>query len=103
MTVVAPLVLIARPVAARRKSTESTVRAIEAGDRTVRTGLRRRDELGRVARALDELTERLEQLEAERTTFEAERTAMLSSVGHDLRTPLSALRASRGVGRWHRS
>ena len=52
------------------------------------------DELGHVARALDELTARLDTLERERAGYEAERTAMLSSVGHDLRTPLSALRAA---------
>ncbi|MFP5488152.1 MAG: sensor histidine kinase [Acidimicrobiia bacterium] len=73
---------------------ESAVRRLESGDRTGRTGVRRADELGHVARALDELTERLEQLERERATFEDERRMMLSSVGHDLRTPLAALRAA---------
>ncbi len=73
---------------------ETTVRAIEAGDRSVRSGVVRADELGHVARALDELTARLDALERERASYEAERMAMLSSVGHDLRTPLSALRAA---------
>jgi two-component system sensor histidine kinase BaeS len=73
---------------------EATVRSIEAGDRSVRTAVDRADELGHVARALDELTARLDTLERERAGYEAERTAMLSSVGHDLRTPLSALRAA---------
>ena len=73
---------------------EAAVRRIEAGDRTGRTGVQRADELGHVARALDELTERLDQLERERPSFEHERRTMLSSVGHDLRTPLAALRAA---------
>jgi two-component system sensor histidine kinase BaeS len=73
---------------------ETTVRRIEHGDRTVRAEITRADELGHVARALDELTNRLDALERERAGFEAERTAMLSSVGHDLRTPLAALRAA---------
>jgi len=73
---------------------ESAVRRLEVGDRTARTGVHRADELGHVAKALDELTERLDQLERERTSFEEERLAMLTSVGHDLRTPLSALRAA---------
>jgi len=73
---------------------ESTVRAIEAGDRSVRAGIERSDELGHVAKALDELTTRLELLERERESYEAERTAMLSSIGHDLRTPLAAMRAA---------
>jgi HAMP domain-containing protein len=42
---------------------EQTVRQVEAGDRTVRTGVSRADELGHVARALDELTVRLDRLE----------------------------------------
>jgi signal transduction histidine kinase len=73
---------------------EATVRSIEAGDRSVRSDVARADELGHVARALDELTVRLDTLERERASYEAERMAMLSSVGHDLRTPLSALRAA---------
>jgi two-component system, OmpR family, sensor histidine kinase BaeS len=73
---------------------ETAVRRLEAGDRTGRTGVQRADELGHVARALDELTERLDQLERERSGFEQERRTMLSSVGHDLRTPLAALRAA---------
>ena len=73
---------------------ETAVRRIEAGDRTGRTGVQRADELGHVARALDELTERLDQLERERSSFEQERRTMLSSVGHDLRTPLAALQAA---------
>ena len=36
---------------------------IESGDRSVRTGLQRADELGHVGQALDELTERLDALE----------------------------------------
>lgn len=66
---------------------EDTVRKVESGDREIRTGVVRSDELGHVARALDELTSRLGQLESERA-------AMFSSVSHDLRTPLAALRAA---------
>ncbi len=73
---------------------EHTLRRIESGDRAVRSGVVRSDELGHVAHALDQLTTRLDELELERESYETERTAMLSSVGHDLRTPLSALRAA---------
>lgn len=71
-----------------------TVAAIEEGDREVRTGLNRRDELGRVAEALDQLTVRLAELEAQRDRLDEERALMLTSVGHDLRSPLAALRAA---------
>ncbi|MBA3289327.1 MAG: HAMP domain-containing histidine kinase [Acidimicrobiia bacterium] len=82
------------PLGRDARRLETTVRRLESGDRTVRTGVRRADELGHVARALDELTERLDQLERERAGFEEERRLMLSSVGHDLRTPLAALRVA---------
>jgi two-component system sensor histidine kinase BaeS len=82
------------PLGRDARRLEATVRRIERGDRTVRTRVERADELGHVARALDELTARLDVLERERASYEAERTAMLSSVGHDLRTPLAALRVA---------
>jgi two-component system sensor histidine kinase BaeS len=89
------LVLVASaPLGRDARRLEATVRRIEAGDRDVRTGVRRADELGHVAHALDELTARLDRLEREQAGYEAERTAMLSNVGHDLRTPLAALRAA---------
>ena len=58
--------------AAERDATrlETALRRLEAGDRTGRTGVQRADELGHVARALDELAERLDQLERERTSCE---------------------------------
>lgn len=88
------VILASKPLGRDMGRLEATVRSIEAGDRSVRAGVDRADELGHVARALDELTERLERLESEREHYEAERTAMLSSVSHDLRTPLAALQVS---------
>ncbi|MCU0272983.1 MAG: HAMP domain-containing histidine kinase [Acidimicrobiales bacterium] len=82
------------PLARDARSVEATVRRIEAGDRVVRTGVVRADELGHVARALDDLTARLDALERERASADAERRLMLSSISHDLRTPLAALRAA---------
>jgi signal transduction histidine kinase len=73
---------------------EAALRGLESGDRTARTNVRRRDELGHVARALDELSTRLDQLDRERQRLDDERRVMLASVGHDLRTPLAALRAA---------
>jgi two-component system sensor histidine kinase BaeS len=73
---------------------EAALRSLELGDRSARTNVRRADELGHVARALDELSERLDQLDRERRRLDDERRTMLTSVGHDLRTPLAALRAA---------
>jgi signal transduction histidine kinase len=89
------LILVAtKPLRADLDRLEHTVRRIEDGDRDARATIDRVDELGHVGRALDDLNERLDELERERAGFEAERTAMLSSVSHDLRTPLAALRVA---------
>lgn len=87
-------VIASAPLGRDAARLEDAVRRLEAGDRTARTGVDRRDELGHVARALDELTERLDALERERAAIEDERRRTFASVGHDLRTPLSALRAA---------
>lgn len=73
---------------------ERTVRAVETGDRRVRTDVHRADELGHVATALDDLVARLDELERARALEDERRSAMFASVSHDLRTPLSALRAA---------
>jgi signal transduction histidine kinase len=57
------------------------------GDLTARTGVQRNDELGEAAEMFDVMVERLD-------TVEKERSLMLSSISHDLRTPLAALRAA---------
>jgi signal transduction histidine kinase len=88
------VVMASAPLARDVGRLEATVRQIEQGERDVRTDLARSDELGHVARAVDELAHRLDRLERERAGLEAQRTAMLSSVGHDLRTPIAALRAA---------
>jgi signal transduction histidine kinase len=87
-------VIASSPLSRDAASLESAVRRLEEGDRTVRTGVRRADELGHVALALDELTQQLDRLERERDSVEAERRLMLSSISHDMRTPLAALRAA---------
>jgi two-component system sensor histidine kinase BaeS len=70
------------------------VRAIEGGDRELATGIDRRDELGQVDAALDQLARQLGRLEADRQRLDHERAVMLSSISHDLRSPLAALRAA---------
>jgi signal transduction histidine kinase len=88
------VVVATAPLVRDVRRLEATVRRLETGDRTVRTGLDRLDELGHVAQALDELTARLDQLERERAANEDARRSLLTNIGHDLRTPLAALRAA---------
>jgi two-component system sensor histidine kinase BaeS len=79
--------LLSAPIARDAQRLSASAREVASGDLTVRTGVVRNDELGDAAREFDRMTERL-------AAVEKERALMLSSISHDLRTPLAALRAS---------
>jgi two-component system OmpR family sensor kinase len=74
---------IARPL----ERVAQTARALGAGDLRARTGVERRDELGAVARAFDEMAERVEKLVLAQTE-------LLANVAHELRTPLARIRVA---------
>lgn len=80
-------VLIARPVGRDASKISEAAERVAEGDLQARTGVARRDELGAAAAMFDTMVERLE-------AIEQERSLMLSSISHDLRTPLAALRAA---------
>ncbi len=67
---------------------------VAEGDLSVRTRIDRRDEVGALAASIDRMVDRLARLQAERERGEAARRRLLAAVGHDLRTPLSSLRAA---------
>jgi two-component system sensor histidine kinase BaeS len=79
--------LLSVPIARDADRLTDAARRVAAGDLTARTGVARNDELGDAAREFDRMAERL-------AAVEKERALMLSSISHDLRTPLAALRAS---------
>lgn len=87
-------IVVSQPLRDDVRHLESTVRRIEAGDRSIRVESLRSDELGHVGRAIDDLVDRLDTLERERAAVEEERRALLSNIGHDLRSPLTALQAA---------
>ena len=87
-------VQVTRPLAAQVRQLGEVAQQVAAGDLTTRTGIDRDDELGVAGRALDHMVARLSLAEAGRQRMENERRFLLSSIGHDLRTPLSALRAA---------
>jgi signal transduction histidine kinase len=79
--------LMARPVARDAKRICDAAMRVASGDLSARTGVIRNDELGEAAEMFDMMVERL-------NSIENERSLMLSSISHDLRTPLAALRAA---------
>lgn len=65
----------------------AAARALGGGDLAARTGIRRRDELGDVARAFDDMADRLV------ATLRGQ-TELLANVAHELRTPLARIRVA---------
>ncbi len=79
--------LLSAPIARDAKLLSDAAARVGGGDLTARSGVVRADELGDAAIEFDRMVVRLE-------AVEMERALMLSSISHDLRTPLAALRAS---------
>lgn len=88
------VLIVSRSIGRDVGNLERAVREIEAGDREVRVGTRRSDELGHVGSAINDLVGRLKGLEDERAALETERQNLLTNIGHDLRSPLASLQAA---------
>jgi signal transduction histidine kinase len=76
--------VIAFQLASPLKELAETVRRFGAGDLAARVNSKRRDEIGDVARAFDEMARRIE------TLLNAERR-LLQDISHELRSPLARL------------
>lgn len=79
--------LLGRSIARPLDRLARTARALGGGDLSTRTGLSRRDELGDVARAFDEMAERL-------VAVLRGQTELIANVAHELRTPLARIRVA---------
>lgn len=87
-------VAVSQPLQDDLARIRATAQAVAAGRRDVRTGVRRGDEVGMLATTLDDMVVQLDEAERLREAMEAARREFLASVGHDLRTPLTSLRAA---------
>lgn len=67
---------------------------VAEGDFEPPIGLDRRDEVGRLSRALSNMISQLARARAEREADEKSRRDFFAAIGHDLRTPLSSIRAA---------
>lgn len=85
---------LSRPLARDLHRLGQVATNVAHGDLTVRSGISRTDEVGTTAQAIDTMVQVLADAEAERGRLAAARQHMFASIGHDLRTPLSAMRAA---------
>ena len=80
---------ITRPVMKIRNVT----RELQNGDYTAKTGLKRNDEIGEMAKSIDMLSDRLYQNQQEAHSLEQMRQDFFANVSHELRTPIAVVRA----------
>ena len=85
---------LTRPLARDIARLGDVAEQVAGGDLTVRTGIRRKDEVGRTAAAIDAMVVSLHAAADERERMAAARQMLFTSIGHDLRTPLAAMRAA---------
>lgn len=85
---------LTRPLARDIARVGDVAQQVAAGDLGARTGVQRNDEVGRTAAAVDEMVHALQAAADERERLAAARQMLFTSIGHDLRTPLAAMRAA---------
>lgn len=85
---------LTRPLARDIARVGDVAQQVAAGDLAARTGVHRNDEVGRTAAAVDEMVHALQAAADERERLAAARQMLFTSIGHDLRTPLAAMRAA---------
>jgi two-component system, OmpR family, sensor histidine kinase BaeS len=87
-------VSVAGPLTADLRRLAGAAQQVADGDLGVRTRIVRNDEVGELARSLDRMVEQLAELEDQRARGEVARRRLVTSIGHDLRTPLASLQAA---------
>lgn len=71
----------------------ASIRDLAAGNLLVASDVAGRDEIAMLARDVNVLARRLAESHAERDALDAERRELTAAISHDLRTPLSTIRA----------
>lgn len=85
--------LISRSITRQLRDLSRGAEQLSHGDFSVRVDSSGEDEVGRLARAFNQMASRLQEAEAKATRLEHARNEFIVSVSHDLRTPLASIRA----------
>ncbi|MGB7860956.1 MAG: HAMP domain-containing sensor histidine kinase [Acidimicrobiia bacterium] len=91
---VAFAVLVSGPLTGELGHIAETASAMAAGDLSQRTSTTRSDEVGDLARAINEMASALQVAEMDRERDDRARRDLFAAVGHDLRTPLASLQVA---------
>ena len=73
---------------------EEAAVSLAAGAYGSKTGVTQQDEIGKLASAIDQLSEKLRDAEGEREKLNQLRQAFIANISHELRTPVTVLRGS---------
>ncbi len=84
---------MARSITGSLKQLAHSAERVAAGDRRTRAHVRSGDEVEQVAAAFNRMVEQLDEMEQRKKEWEQARRSLIASVSHDLRTPLTSLRA----------
>jgi signal transduction histidine kinase len=84
---------MARSITSGLENLAQTAEQVSAGDRTSRAHVQSGDEVELVGDAFNRMVQRLAEMQAREKELEQARRSLVASVSHDLRTPLTSLRA----------
>ncbi len=84
---------LSNSITERLKELDHGARRLSEGDFAARVNVGGRDEVAQLGRAFNRMAEKLEQGEQEATRLEGARRDFIAGASHDLRTPLTSLRA----------
>ena len=85
--------LMARSITRGLEHLAHTAERVSTGDRTTRAYVQSGDEVELVADAFNRMVQRLAEMQTREKELEQARRALVAAVSHDLRTPLTSLRA----------
>ncbi len=88
-----PVLLLSQGLGARVRAVEEASRRLAGGQFNERVAVQGRDEIANLSRAFNEMAAALASAAADRERTEASRRDLYAAISHDLRTPLSSMRA----------
>ena len=86
-------IFVAAGMADSLRRLAETAQTVAAGDLSARVHVQGRDEVAQAAQAFNEMASQLEQADARRQEVEQMRRDLVAWTSHDLRTPLTSIRA----------